>query len=91
MALATLCSGIKQAPFKTIVSEIHPNHVATATAVLPGLSFQAFIVDHGVREGSSIEAIAVSRVLEQYGTSSFSTISKGKANMDRHTCSSVKD
>jgi hypothetical protein len=91
MALATLCSGIKQAPFKTIVSEIHPSHIATAAAILPDISFQAFVVDHGVREGSSIEARAVSSVLEQRGTSAFSTIRKRKTNMDRHTCPSVKD
>jgi tRNA(Ile)-lysidine synthase len=70
MALAALCSGIQHAP-KSIVSEIHHSHSQTAAAVLPGIGFQAFVVDHGVREGSDIEARAVSSVLEQRGMKPF--------------------
>ena len=36
--------------------------------LIRGLSFRAFVVDHGARAGSSEEAEAVSKVLLQKGT-----------------------
>lgn len=68
MALAVLCAGIQHTPLKTLLSGIHPSHAQTAAALLPGITFQAFVVDHGARKGSDIEARAVSSVLEQRGT-----------------------
>jgi len=51
MALATLCSKLRQSPAGG------------------GLSFTAFIVDHGLRPGSDDEALTVASYLEQIGTS----------------------
>lgn len=56
MALAVLCSKIQD----------HPSNTASAP-VTHRLKFQAFVVDHGVREGSDHEAEAVSKVLEKKG------------------------
>jgi tRNA(Ile)-lysidine synthase len=67
MALAALCSGIQQAPRQSILSGMQPSLAKVAATVLPDLRFQAFVVDHGVRKGSDIEARAVSSVLEQLG------------------------
>lgn len=89
MALAALCSEIQQAP-KSIVSEIHHCHSQTAAAVLPGIGFQAFVVDHGVREDSDVEARAVSSVLERRGMKPYH-VKQGKSNTARHTHPSFKD
>jgi tRNA(Ile)-lysidine synthase TilS/MesJ len=53
MALATLCSKLRQSPAGT------------------GLSFTAFIVDHGLRPGSDDEALTVAMHLKQIGTSRY--------------------
>lgn len=68
MALAALCSEIQQTPVEEIVSGLHPTLAKFTAAVVRDLEFQAFVVDHGVREGSDAEAKAVSNVLEQRGT-----------------------
>ena len=52
MALALLCSKIQAQPFE---------------AILPRVKFEAFVVDHSVREGSGVEARNVSKVLEKLG------------------------
>lgn len=54
MALAALCSRL-------------PLDEGLAPSFPPHFSFRAFIVDHGLRDGSSTEAKAVSRLLEQRG------------------------
>lgn len=51
MALATLCSKLRQSPAGK------------------GLSFTAFIVDHGLRSGSSDEALTVATYLKHIGAS----------------------
>jgi tRNA(Ile)-lysidine synthase TilS/MesJ len=48
------------------------------------LQFRAFIVDHGLRAGSALEAEAVSRVLEGRGKCLLRTISSTWANDLRH-------
>ena len=53
MALAALCSNH------------YKSHLEGFAA--PTIRFQAFVVDHGVREGSDDEATAVSKVLEARG------------------------
>jgi tRNA(Ile)-lysidine synthase TilS/MesJ len=50
MALATLCSKLRQSPEGS------------------GLSFTAFIVDHGLRSGSDDEALKVAQLLENIST-----------------------
>ena len=67
MALAALFTGIQQASGDSLFSKMRPGLAQVAGTVLPDLRFKAFVVDHGVREGSAIEAKAVSRVLEQRG------------------------
>lgn len=67
MALAALCSRMQQAPMRDILYGVRPDNVQIAAEVLPELKFQAFVVDHGVREDSDAEARAVSGVLEQRG------------------------
>jgi hypothetical protein len=58
MALASLCSRLTQ-------------HATSGPAAWPlDLKFRAFIVDHGVRKGSGVEAIAVLTLLQSLGTSS---------------------
>jgi tRNA(Ile)-lysidine synthase len=49
MALATLCSKLRQSPEGS------------------GLSFTAFIVDHGLRPGSDDEALKVATLLKNIG------------------------
>ena len=61
MALAALFSRLKQAP----ISEMQLGNITT---VLQKINFHALVVDHGVREGSDIEASQVSNVLSQHGT-----------------------
>jgi hypothetical protein len=70
MALAALCSRIQKTPFESIGSGIRHDYSQTAAAVLPHVQFKAFVVDHGVREGSDVEARAVSNVLERRGIQS---------------------
>jgi tRNA(Ile)-lysidine synthase TilS/MesJ len=50
MALATLCSKLRQSPEGS------------------GLSFTAFIIDHGLRPGSDDEALKVAKLLKNIGT-----------------------
>jgi len=54
MALATLCAQLQYHPKKH-------------TSDFPNIEFQAFVVDHGVRQESSSEAFSVSKVLEKRG------------------------
>ena len=68
MALAALCAEIQQIPVEEMVSGLHPGLAKSTAAVLRDLEFQAFVVDHGAREGSGAEAKAVSNVLEERGT-----------------------
>jgi tRNA(Ile)-lysidine synthase TilS/MesJ len=49
MALATLCSKLRQSPEGR------------------GLSFTAFIIDHGLRPGSDDEALKVAQLLKKIG------------------------
>ena len=65
MALAALCSQIQKTPYQTLLSELQSDHAPNAAAVLRNMRFQAFVVDHGAREGSNSEARAVSKMLEE--------------------------
>ncbi|EKD12271.1 uncharacterized protein L3040_000259 [Drepanopeziza brunnea f. sp. 'multigermtubi'] len=61
MALAFLCSRLKE--LKTAAADQpDPKH-----DILSSVKFQAFVVDHGVRRGSDLEAQAVSKLLERQG------------------------
>jgi tRNA(Ile)-lysidine synthase len=59
MALAALCSQLQDLS----QFSVHP----PKQSFLRPLQFRAFIVDHGLRAGSALEAEAVSRVLEGRG------------------------
>jgi tRNA(Ile)-lysidine synthase len=63
MALASLCSQVQRLP-RGLNMECPSDF-----KILPEYSFQAFIVDHGVRKGSGEEAAAVSKVLDSRGNS----------------------
>jgi tRNA(Ile)-lysidine synthase len=67
MALAALCSEIQQTPIENMVAGLHSSLDKSTAAVLRDLRFQAFVVDHGVREGSEAEAKSVATVLEERG------------------------
>jgi tRNA(Ile)-lysidine synthase TilS/MesJ len=56
MALATLCSKLRQSPAGK------------------GLSFTAFVVDHGLRPGSDDEARTVATYLKNIGASSYARL-----------------
>lgn len=62
MALAALCSRLKQHPF--VEAQQFPGF---GTSGDDGL--YALVVDHGAREGSAAEAHAVSEALQQRGKS----------------------
>ena len=59
MALAALCSHLHQSPLQPPFFGLPPE--------IKSISFRAFVVDHGARQGSDLEANAVSKVLEQRG------------------------
>jgi len=59
MALAALCSRAQKS------SDERHSHLLKPFRTL---EFQAFVVDHGVRPGSDVEAASVSKVLEERGT-----------------------
>jgi tRNA(Ile)-lysidine synthase len=66
MALAALCSRLQ--------SLVHSDHFQVHRqdhnlSLLKPLNFRAFIVDHGLRAGSQLEAENVSRILEERGNS----------------------
>ncbi|KAF4628016.1 hypothetical protein G7Y89_g10131 [Cudoniella acicularis] len=63
MALAVLCSLMKNALTRTDAYRELPDHFPLK------VDFKAFVVDHGVRDGSSHEAEAVANVLEERGIS----------------------
>lgn len=68
MALAVLCAQLQ-------LSTRHPNLSDTNNAFKASLlccQFHAFVIDHRVRQGSDVEAIAVSKILERRGTRSSS-------------------
>ena len=67
MALAALFDKMQQQSHASLLSELPPNLAEVAELVLRDLRFKAFIVDHGVREGSGAEAKQVSSVLEERG------------------------
>ena len=54
MALAALCAKLQ-------------NHPKKGVSDFPNINFQAFVVDHGVRSESSLEAFSVSKILEKQG------------------------
>jgi tRNA(Ile)-lysidine synthase len=56
MALAALCSRAQKSSDESYL--LKPFRT---------LEFQAFVVDHGVRSGSDVEAASVSKVLEKRG------------------------
>ncbi|KAG0651611.1 tRNA(Ile)-lysidine synthetase [Hyphodiscus hymeniophilus] len=66
MALASLCSQIQRIPYDTLRSSLQAdyNKNITGTPLSKAIKFQAFVVDHGVRKGSNLEAQAVSEILE---------------------------
>lgn len=59
MALAALCSHLQDLSQSSM-------YTPKQSSLRP-LQFRAFIVDHGLRAGSALEAEAVSRVLEGRG------------------------
>jgi tRNA(Ile)-lysidine synthase len=66
MALAALCSQIQQTPYpnlRTLLREDYRQETS-GSPLSRNIRFHAFVVDHGVREGSDIEAQVVSQVLE---------------------------
>lgn len=67
MALAALFTDLKQSLHEKPIPELQIYLPTGAIAVLRDLKFKAFIVDHGVRDGSESEAKSVSSVLEQRG------------------------
>ena len=67
MALACLCSKIQKTPYPILRTLLQSEHGQSSigTPLSRNIGFQAFVVDHGVREGSGTEAQAVSKVLER--------------------------
>jgi tRNA(Ile)-lysidine synthase len=65
MALAALCSRLQDRSHWSL----HPVTEGQCPEVssLSALKFRAFIVDHGLRAGSGLEAEAVSKILEGRG------------------------
>jgi len=63
MALAALCSRIQHGTSQGFASHIGQAPLSN----LNNLKFRAFVVDHGVRQGSNVEAEAVSNILESRG------------------------
>lgn len=59
MALAALCAQMQSGAFNSIQSDYLEEKER--------FKFRAFVVDHGVRSGSAIEAQAVAQVLEKRG------------------------
>jgi tRNA(Ile)-lysidine synthase TilS/MesJ len=76
MALAALCSQLQDLSQSSV-------HSPKQSSLRP-LQFRAFIVDHGLRAGSALEAEAVSRVLEGRGNCLLRTINSTWANDLRH-------
>ncbi|TAQ85554.1 hypothetical protein B7494_g6105 [Chlorociboria aeruginascens] len=67
MALAALCSQINQFPEHHHASTNHQVASRPRDKIYQKLKFRAFVVDHGARNGSDMEATAVSEVLEERG------------------------
>jgi hypothetical protein len=66
MALAVLCSRTLHRPLRSL-SHAQDRNIYRLDTTTPNLEFHAFVVDHGVRPGSNVEAKAVSRLLRQRG------------------------
>jgi tRNA(Ile)-lysidine synthase len=87
MALAALCSQLQdlsRSPHAR--TEGQPE-----LSSLNPLKFRAFIVDHGLRAGSSAEAEAVSKILEERGNDSQINESSSNANHYRHRDPDLED
>lgn len=69
MALAALCSQIQQTSYLALRTLLQSDYGQNAgdTPLSRNIKFQAFVVDHGVRKSSNLEAQAVSKVLEARG------------------------
>lgn len=67
MALAALCSQVQQTPYSNLRTLLQSDFDkdASHSPLSRDIKFQAFVVDHGVRKGSDLEAQAVSKVLEE--------------------------
>ena len=66
MALASLCSQLQKISYDGLRSLPQADYKkdTAGTPLSQSIKFQAFVVDHGVREGSDSEAQAVSKILE---------------------------
>jgi hypothetical protein len=65
MALAALCSRLqRQAPLSSYDAKDSEFSVLNS---VQNLEFQGFVVDHGLRLGSDVEAQSVAKVLENRG------------------------
>ena len=69
MALAALCSRVQSTTLPTSIEGQAPGHTCPpdSSESTHKLSFRAFVVDHGVRAGSNVEASSVAKVLEARG------------------------
>ena len=72
MALAALCSQLQDHShsYNQPRTSEHPRERGLSSQ----LNFQAFIVDHGLRNGSDVEAEAVAQILKDRGSDSKKTI-----------------
>ena len=66
MALAVLCSRIQNATGDSHTPSVNAQFYGLGS--VRNLKFRAFVVDHGVRIGSDVEAEAVSQVLQGRGS-----------------------
>lgn len=66
MALAALCSRLQDLSHQRLHSGT--NKPPLELSSLDALKFRAFVVDHGSRPGSHLEAEAVSKLLERRGS-----------------------
>lgn len=67
MALAALCARLQRTSVKDVYRQVDHTHHHQLRQVLLDLRFQAFIVDHGARQGSDVEARTVLTVLQERG------------------------
>jgi tRNA(Ile)-lysidine synthase TilS/MesJ len=67
MALAALCSQVQQIPYGNLRSLLLADYSQNpyGTPLSRNVKFQAFVVDHGVRDGSNLEAQDVLKVLKE--------------------------
>jgi tRNA(Ile)-lysidine synthase TilS/MesJ len=86
MALAALCSQLQQLSLSTRKRRQWPD-----LSSLQPLKFRAFIVDHGLRAGSGLEAEAVSKILEARGKIPQLTVTSTMAKHLRHRNPNLED